>query len=228
MGILLIVLPRLLFAVLGAAVDMVAFLPRTAVDVAGDIVNITGDVAGFVVEGVSGLFSDGDSGELAPLFTHEIDYWSDDIIRWSRQYGIDPNLLATIMQIESCGHPTIASSSNAQGLFQVMPFHFAHGENMVDPDTNAMRGANFLNYCLAASDGDAGLAMGCYNGGPSVLNLNFALWPDQTQRYYNWGMGIYVDAQENRGSSDTLDAWLDAGGATLCDWASDAQEVLDN
>jgi hypothetical protein len=162
------------------------------------------------------------TGNIAPLFTPEIDFWSDNINRWAQQYGLDPNLLATVMQIESCGHPTISSSAGAQGLFQVMPFHFLSSENQLDPDTNAMRGAGVLQACLDMADGDVGLAMACYNGGPRVLSIPYDQWHNEPQRYYTWGTGIYSDAVSNGVSSDTLNRWLDAGGSALCEMARDA------
>jgi hypothetical protein len=165
------------------------------------------------------------SNNLAPLFTPEIDYWSENINRWAAQYNLDPNLLATVMQIESCGHPTISSSAGAQGLFQVMPFHFSSTENQLDPDTNAMRGAGVLQACLEMSDGDVGLAMACYNGGPSVLSVPYSQWHNEPQRYYTWGTGIYGDAVSNYSSSDTLNRWLDAGGERLCEMAGDVLGV---
>jgi hypothetical protein len=157
---------------------------------------------------------------IAPMFTAEIDHWAEDIRRWAAQYEVDPNLLATIMQIESCGHDTVGSHAGAQGLFQVMPFHFAPGEVYTDPDTNAKRGANFINECLGYSNGDVGLALACYNGGPSVTMRPFNTWPNETQRYYTWGLGIYNDAVNNQTHSQTLDAWLQAGGVNLCNRAA--------
>ncbi len=165
------------------------------------------------------------SNNLAPLFTPEIDYWSENINRWAQLYNLDPNLLATVMQIESCGHPTISSTAGAQGLFQVMPFHFGSSENQLDPDTNAMRGAGVLQACLDMANGDVGLAMACYNGGPRVLTIPYDQWLNEPQRYYTWGTGIYGDAVSNHSSSDTLNRWLDAGGARLCQMAGDVLGV---
>jgi soluble lytic murein transglycosylase-like protein len=160
---------------------------------------------------------------IAPLFTPQVNHWSGDIARWSSQHGLDPNLLATVMQIESCGHPTVSSSAGAQGLFQVMPFHFTQGEQMLDPETNARRGASFLQQCLSDfAGGDPGLAMACYNGGPSVTRKSFTEWPAETRRYYMWGMGIYTDARANAANSQTLNEWLDAGGSRLCQQAGSA------
>jgi soluble lytic murein transglycosylase-like protein len=158
---------------------------------------------------------------IAPLFTKEIQHWRMDIERWAAAYDLDPNLLATVMQIESCGHPTISSSAGAQGLFQVMPFHFSANENQIDPETNARRGASFLEQCLTRwGKNDPGLALACYNGGPSLTNKPYTAWPNQTQRYFIWGLGIYTDASSNQSSSQTLDTWLNAGGRTLCQMAS--------
>ncbi|MBK9746499.1 MAG: transglycosylase SLT domain-containing protein [Chloroflexi bacterium] len=157
---------------------------------------------------------------IAPMFTKEVRHWSSDIQRWAQQYGLDPNLLATVMQIESCGYDTVSSHAGAQGLFQVMPFHFSAGEDMLDPDTNAMRGANFLNECLGYANGDTGLAMACYNGGPSVISRAFDSWANETQRYYIYGTGIYADAQQGLSSSEMLNTWYTSGGVNLCNRAS--------
>ncbi|MBI1278603.1 MAG: transglycosylase SLT domain-containing protein [Anaerolineaceae bacterium] len=162
------------------------------------------------------------SSEIAPLFSPEVQHWGNDIDRWAAANDLDPNLLATVMQIESCGHPTINSYAGAQGLFQVMPFNFQAGDNFLDPETNAERGANVLKQCTGFANGDAGLAMACYNGGPSVLSKTMAQWSDQTRRYYYWGTGIYQAATLNQSYSPRLDEWLAAGGAKLCQMAGTA------
>jgi len=154
--------------------------------------------------------------ELAPFFAPAVRHWSDEIKYWSAQHGVDPQLLATVMQIESCGHPTVISNAGAHGLFQVMPFHFEAGEDMLDPATNARRGASFLKYCAGAADGVVGLTLACYNGGPSVINRERDRWSTETQKYYRWGVGIYSDAAAGAANSETLNQWLDAGGERLC------------
>lgn len=159
-------------------------------------------------------------GDIAPLFTSQVQYWETDIVRWSEPYGLDPNMLATVMQIESCGHPTVSSHAGAQGLFQVMPFHFDTGEDMLSPDTNAFRGANFLVECSGYAGGDIGLTFACYNGGPGTIRKAFANWPHETQRYYYWALGIYEDATRASHTSGRLNEWLNAGGVNLCQRAS--------
>lgn len=180
--------------------------------------NLGGQVLGGIPRFFSNLFYG--PSNIAPLFTPEVRHWAGDIGRWAHDNELDPNLLATVMQIESCGHPDVSSYAGAQGLFQVMPFHFDAGENQLDPNTNAKRGASFLKVCTGYANGDSGLAMACYNGGPSVTMKPYAQWPDQTQRYYMWGTGIYADAQNNSSHSETLDRWLAAGGSGLCQMAA--------
>lgn len=159
-------------------------------------------------------------GTIAPLFTDQVQHWEADIAIWAETYDIDPNLIATIMQIESCGHPTVVSGAGARGLFQVMPFHFSSGENMLDPNTNAFRSANFIRECTNYADGDVGLTLACYNGGPSVTQRAYDSWANETQRYYVWGTTIYRDAVMFSEHSDNLDQWLRAGGVNLCNSAT--------
>ncbi|OIO84433.1 MAG: hypothetical protein AUK01_09445 [Anaerolineae bacterium CG2_30_57_67] len=156
------------------------------------------------------------SGQIAPLFTPEVQFWGANLARWAAEHGLDANLAATVMQIESCGHPDIRSSAGATGLFQVMPFHFTAGEEMANPDTNALRGLDYLRRSLEQAAGDPRLAFAGYNGGIGVINQMESLWPAETIRYAYWGDGIYNDARLNLSTSPRLQEWLQAGGASLC------------
>lgn len=157
---------------------------------------------------------------ISPIFTPEVQHWSGKIIEWSRLYDIDPNMLATVIQIESCGDWQAGSVAGAQGLFQVMPFHFANGEDSKDPDTNAKRGIAYLKESLAAAGGHFGLALAGYNGGIGVINAGWARWADETKRYYVWGSNIYKDTVDGKTQSEYLQNWLDSGGANLCGQAA--------
>ncbi len=153
---------------------------------------------------------------ISPVFTPEVRYWGNRITQWAEPYNLDPNLVATVMQIESCGNPEAVSRSGAQGLFQVMPFHFVEGEAMRDPDTNAARGLAYLARGLALAGDQPGLALAGYNGGHSQISKTWSLWPAETKRYFYWGSGIYGEAREGKDSSERLAEWFAAGGASLC------------
>lgn len=159
-------------------------------------------------------------GVISPIFTPQVQHWASQIASWASTFQVDPNLVATVMQIESCGAPNVVSTSGAQGLFQVMPFHFTAGEDMQNPDTNAARGVAYLALGLQRASGNAGLALAGYNGGHSQIGRDSSLWPKETQRYWYWGTGIYQDAVNGQTQSGRLQEWLQAGGASLCARAS--------
>lgn len=156
------------------------------------------------------------SKAISSVFSPQVQYWGPAITRWAFQAGVDPNLAATVMQIESCGDPGATSGSGAIGLFQVMPFHFAASDLPYDPDTNALRGLIYLKRSLQAANNDARLAFAGYNGGIGVIGRNELLWPAETVRYAYWGSGIYADAVAGLPQSSRLNEWLRAGGSGLC------------
>ena len=157
---------------------------------------------------------------LSPIFTREVLYWADSIVRWASASNLDPNLVATIMQIESCGDPRATSSAGAMGLFQVMPFHFAATDDPYNPETNAARGLNYLVRSLAAANGDARLAMAGYNGGIGIIPRAEWSWHAQTKRYVQYGAPIYSDAISGVNPSSALNEWYSNYGVSLCNQAS--------
>ena len=158
---------------------------------------------------------------LAPFFRPEVLHWAGSIIEWSSASSLDPNLVAVIMQIESCGDPRARSHSGALGLFQVMPFHFYVTDNPYDPDTNAARGLAYLAKSLEAANGDARLALAGYNGGIGVITRAEPTWPAETKRYVYYGAPIYADARQGTASSPMLDEWYKKYGVSLCKQASE-------
>lgn len=156
------------------------------------------------------------SGAISAVFSPEIQHWAPQIVEWSKQFNLDPDIAATIMQIESCGDPNAVSSAGAQGLFQVMPFHFTTGENMQDPNTNAFRGLKFYATMLQHTGGDVFLSFAGYNGGYAASDNPYNSWPNETQRYFYWAKGIYDDAKAGKTSSERLSEWMAAGGSGLC------------
>ena len=165
--------------------------------------------------------------KLSPVFTPEVQFWSGSIIRWAAASSLDPNLVAVIMQIESCGDPSALSRAGAMGLFQVMPYHFLIADNPYAPDTNAARGLDYLKRSLSAANNDVRLALAGYNGGISVISRSQWSWPAETIRYAYWGGGIYEDAVNGAVQSSRLNEWLSAGGASLCNRAKQKLGIND-
>jgi len=161
---------------------------------------------------------------LASFYTPEVLRWREDILRWAQAYHINPNVIAILMQVESCGSAEVLSGAGAVGLMQVMPYHFENGDNMLNPDTNVALGLSIYYECLTQfANWDVGRAAACYNGGPGVLQRPFNQWPLETQLYYEWVTGLWQDVVSGAQTSATLERWLEAGGARLC--AQAAQHV---
>lgn len=158
---------------------------------------------------------------ISSIFTAEVQHWGADITRWANASALDPNLVAVILQIESCGDPLARSSAGAMGLFQVMPFHFHTGENPYNPETNSLRGLNYLTRSLNTANGDARLALAGYNGGIGVISRYEWTWSAETKRYVYYGLPIYEDAHNGKTSSPMLEEWYRKYGVSLCRQARD-------
>ena len=163
---------------------------------------------------------DGINFAISPIFTREVQHWGADITRWANASSLDPDLVAVIMQIESCGDPRATSHAGAMGLFQVMPFHFHLGENPYNPETNALRGLAYLSRSLTAANGDPRLALAGYNGGIGVIARGEWTWSAETKRYVRYGAPIYGDAKNGAVSSAALEEWYRTYGENLCKQAS--------
>ena len=158
----------------------------------------------------------GPAGLLSPLFTDEVQHWAESIVRWAASAGLDPNLAAVVMQIESCGDPRAHSRAGAMGLFQVMPYHFAALEDPYNPDTNATRGMAYLRRSLEAAGGNARLALAGYNGGIGAISRGESTWSAETLRYVRYGYPIFEDAHRGAITSTALEEWYNRYGASLC------------
>lgn len=166
------------------------------------------------------LPSSNPTSTISATFTPEIQYWGESISRWASASGLDPNLVATIMQIESCGDPRATSHAGAMGLFQVMPFHFQLADDPYNPETNALRGLNYLKRSLDSANGDARLAMAGYNGGIGIIHNMEWTWPAETKRYVLYGEPIYREARSGSSSNKSVQEWYSKYGASLCRQAS--------
>jgi soluble lytic murein transglycosylase-like protein len=178
-------------------------------------------------QAVSARASSSTNTVISQIFTPEIQYWNSSISRWASASNLDPNLVAVVMQIESCGNPSARSGAGAMGLFQVMPYHFEAADDPYDPDTNAARGLGYLKRSLTTSNNNVRLALAGYNGGISVISIGEWFWAAETSRYVYWGSGIYEDTLTSAAQSARLKEWLNAGGTSLCNQAKQKLGIND-
>jgi soluble lytic murein transglycosylase-like protein len=96
----------------------------------------------------------------------------DDLIAEAAQlYGVDPNLIRSVMEGESAFDPSAVSRAGAMGLMQLMPdVAEAYGvEHPFDPRENIMAGAQILRELVDLHRGDLTLVLASYNAGAGVV-----------------------------------------------------------
>ena len=171
-------------------------------------------------------------GILPNYFTNAVRYWWDSgwIERWSKEWNIPKIVVATIMQIESCGHPALTSTAGAIGLFQVMPFHFAADENPWEVETNAKRGLAYYRTGLdiALKKGYKDLealvesAKG-YNGGHGVIGVATAV--AETNLYEKFFRGFLTGNREVINYFNGIALRPGGMGARANEWAREQGSV---
>lgn len=181
----------------------------------------------FVVEGINtpeptSLSTPDWNLDVSPLFSVSVQYWEESIGRWSLQYRIRPNMIATIIQIESCGSPSVVSETGAIGLFQVLPDMVDGSVDLTDPEGNARVALSYFETLYLLANSDLGLALAAYEAGPEILRISPADWPQEAQIYQFWGSGIYEEAERGFQQSPTLLDWMNAGGESLCEQAAES------
>lgn len=92
--------------------------------------------------------------------------WASMIEGAARMVGIEPELLAAVVQAESGFRPDAVSTAGAIGLAQLMPQTAAGlGVDPHDPEENLLGGARYLRAQLDRF-GAVDLALAAYNAGP--------------------------------------------------------------
>lgn len=106
--------------------------------------------------------------------------------RMAPQYGLDPRLVLTVMQIESAFRSNVVSSKAAAGLMQLIPATAERFgvEDVFDPEDNARGGMKYLRWLLSYFRGDVILATAAYNAGEGAVDRHKGVPPyAETQNY---------------------------------------------
>ncbi|MBS1860321.1 MAG: lytic transglycosylase domain-containing protein [Actinobacteria bacterium] len=102
------------------------------------------------------------------------------------KYGVDPALLAGLIEQESHFDPTVGSPAGAQGLTELMP-ETAASLGVTDPHDPAQSidaGARLLSEKLAEFGGNTELALAAYNAGSGAVQQYNGIPPyPETQEY---------------------------------------------
>lgn len=122
--------------------------------------------------------------------------YGDLLWRAGQRWGVDPLLLAAIVENESGFDPAAVSVQGALGLMQVLPETASLYRPVADPmipTVNVEVGARYVASQLELFDGDLPLALAAYNAGPGNV-IRFAGIPPfrETRRYVRRVLASYV------------------------------------
>jgi soluble lytic murein transglycosylase-like protein len=106
--------------------------------------------------------------------------------RAARRYDLSPNLIRSVIDVESGGNAFAVSPKNAKGLMQLTDSTagMLGVRDVWDPKENIDGGSRYLRYLLDYFDGDLRLALAAYNAGPAAVDRYGGVPPyPETQDY---------------------------------------------
>lgn len=148
----------------------------------------------------------------------EVDKYSPLFEKYGKQFGVSPQLLASIAQQESRGNPSAYNKdSHAAGLMQFVPktAKAYSVTNAFDPEQSVQAAAKMMADLLKQYQGDIAKALAGYNWGSGNIQKAGAAWktnaPSETKNYMSDVMGRLGDekstelvAQKNQNVLDIV------------------------
>jgi hypothetical protein len=104
----------------------------------------------------------------------------------SQKYGVDPALVAAVMEQESRFKPRARSQVGARGLMQLMPRtgRWMGAQNLYDPEQNIDAGVRYIKYLNARFHGDMKKTIAAYNAGEGNVKRYQGVPPFRETRQY--------------------------------------------
>ncbi|KAF0216497.1 MAG: lytic murein [Ignavibacteria bacterium] len=113
----------------------------------------------------------------------------------SNTYGIDKNIIKSIIMTESAANNKAVSGAKAKGLMQLIDSTASDMgvRNVFNPRENILGGTKYFAQMLRQYSGDVKLALAAYNAGPQNVEKYKGVPPfDETKNYINKVLG-YLD-----------------------------------
>jgi hypothetical protein len=134
----------------------------------GDIVRLTmsGGTLEIPADSVAGVDPE-DTFPPAKIRLLDVPY-ANFIAASSRAHGVAPELVASVIAVESNFNPKAVSWRSACGLMQLLPQTAKRFgvSNIFDPQQNIEAGTKYLKELLLRYNGDLALTLAAYNAGP--------------------------------------------------------------
>jgi soluble lytic murein transglycosylase-like protein len=104
----------------------------------------------------------------------------------ARAHGVAPELVASVIAVESNFNPNAVSWRSARGLMQLLPETAARFgvTKIFDPQQNIDAGTRYLKELLLRYNGDLALTLAAYNAGPDRVEQYRAIPPYRETRDY--------------------------------------------
>jgi hypothetical protein len=104
----------------------------------------------------------------------------------ARAHGVVPELVASVIAVESNFNPNAVSWRSARGLMQLMPETAARFgvTSVFDPQQNIEAGTRYLKELLLRYNGDLALTLAAYNAGPDRVGQYRSVPPYRETRDY--------------------------------------------
>jgi soluble lytic murein transglycosylase-like protein len=104
----------------------------------------------------------------------------------ARKHEVEPELVESVIKVESNFNPHAISSKGAEGLMQLIPSTARRFgvQNSFDPAQNIEGGVRYLKHLLEMFKGDERLALAAYNAGEGAVVKHKGVPPyPETQNY---------------------------------------------
>jgi soluble lytic murein transglycosylase-like protein len=125
-----------------------------------------------------------------------------EAVDWiAQKHSLPPQLVHSVISVESGYNPNAISPKGAQGLMQLIPAtaHRFGVNNVFNPVENVEGGAKYLQYLLELYKGDFRLALAAYNAGEGAVNKYRGIPPyPETVNYINQVGRRLVEAQQQK------------------------------
>lgn len=121
-----------------------------------------------------------------------LEKYNDIIEEASSKFGVDQNIIRSVILTESAANDKALSKCKAKGLMQLMDSTAKDMgvKNVWNPKENIFGGTKYLAEMLRQYNGDLKLALASYNAGPANVEKYNGVPPfDETKNYINRVLG---------------------------------------